>query len=428
MGPEPDGAGESAPRSLYLHFPFCAHRCHYCDFSVRAAARPPVSEWLEAVEAEIRTRFRRRGWERPAPLETVYVGGGTPSLLGADGMLQVAEMLRRHFKVAPDAEWSAEANPDSLSPEVARSWREAGVTRVSLGVQSFQEPALAWLGRLHGPDAAVRAVELAAGTFPAVNVDLLFGLPAGVPRDWSRDVARCAELGVEHVSSYGLAAGEGTPLGRWEREGKVRLAGEDRYGEEYLLASRRLREAGYEHYEVSHFALPGRRCRHQERGWTGRPYLGVGPSAHSWLPPVRLWNEFRWQAYREAVRERGEAAAGSEEPDGAARLLERLWLVLRRDAGLEPGTDLARRVRRQAAGVPGSWERAGWARPSDGGLSLTPEGWLRLDALVTELAAKLEYPAADGLAPESGRAGARRGRDRDRPPPEPGARHFTNEG
>lgn len=413
MGPEPDGGEGSAPRSLYLHFPFCAHRCHYCDFSVRAAARPPVAAWLEAVETEIRTRFRRRGWERPAPLETVYVGGGTPSLLGAAGMREVAGMLGRHFAIAPDAEWSAEANPDSLSPEVARSWREAGVTRVSLGVQSFQEPALAWLGRLHGPAAAVRGVERAARIFHAVNVDLLFGLPDGVPRDWSRDVERCAQLGVEHVSTYGLTAGEGTPLGRWEREGKVRLAGEGRYGEQYLLASRRLCEAGYEHYEVSHFALPGRRCRHQERGWAGRPYLGVGPSAHSWHPPVRLWNEFRWQAYREAVRERGEAAAGSEEPDGAARLVERLWLALRRDAGLAPESDLARRVRRQAAEILGAWERAGWARPSDGGLALTPEGWLRLDALVTELAVELEDPPAAGFAPESGRAGARRGRARE---------------
>lgn len=391
-GPGP-GLDLPAPRGLYVHFPFCPHRCHYCDYAVRASPRPPIDDWLESVSAELDAWVSRPEWPRRPRVETIYVGGGTPSMMGGAGLEELAGRLRGRLRWSREGvEWTVEANPESLDAGTARRWRRSGVNRLTLGVQSYRRRALDWLGRLHGPGDAVRALEAAreAG-FSSVDADLVYGLPpeAGGPGS-AGDARRLAEQEVEHVSLYELDAAAGTPLGRWVAREAVDLPGEGASARAYLELSRLLEDAGYDHYEVSHLALPGHASRHNRAYWDGTPYLGLGPSAHSWLPPVRVWNERGWVAYRNAVREGLVPTAEAERPGEGERRLERIWLSLRQRSGLPAGDPLLERIERAAGAELRRWEDRGWMRRTGGGLSVTPRGWIRLDELISVLAVRLE--------------------------------------
>jgi oxygen-independent coproporphyrinogen-3 oxidase len=369
------------PRHLYLHVPFCARRCSYCDFAVDAVRDPPATAWLDAIELELGDRLRSEKWAEPLPLRTVYVGGGTPSLLGRGAMDELRRRLGRLVRWDDVAEWTAEANPETFGDALARDWRRAGIDRVSLGVQSFNAEALRWMGRLHGPEGPARAVGAArrAG-IRNISVDLIFGLPSRLGRDWANDLDRALALEPSHVSLYGLTSEPATPLGRWVAEGRERMADDDQYGEEYLLATERLCAAGYEHYEVSNFAHPGARSQHNSAYWDGAAYLGLGPSAHSLLPPERSWNVRDWQAYRNALAGGGTAVADRETVAGEAAELERIWLGLRVSSGL-PVSGLASLQRELVA----RWRSLGWAVDEAGRVRLTAAGWLLLDRLALEL-------------------------------------------
>ena len=368
------------PESLYVHVPFCVRRCSYCDFAVTVASEPPLGAWLDAVGAELAGAMQTNGWER-LRLKTVYVGGGTPSLLGTGAMAGLRAAIGRHADLDEGVEWTAEANPESLTRQLAEDWRAAGVNRLSLGAQTFHEPALRWMGRMHGPDGPARAVAAAqAAGFDDFSIDLIFGLPERLGRDWGADLDRVIALGPSHVSLYGLTAEAGTPLGGWVAAGRELLADEDRYAEEYLLAAERLSAAGYVHYEVSNFARPGRESRHNSAYWTGVPYLGLGPGAHSYVDGRRWWNERDWLRYRDAVRMGGHARAGEETSDSATRALESVWLGLRTRAGIAPATcSPAQRDLLDA------WARRGLAEHAAERVRLTPAGWLLLDRLAVEL-------------------------------------------
>ncbi len=371
------------PRSLYVHVPFCVRRCSYCDFAVQATREAPTAAWLDAVETELRLTAAERGWEGPLPLETIYVGGGTPSLLGTGAMEELARRLRRHATWDADAvEWTCEANPESFTAELARDWRAAGVNRLSLGAQTFHQPALRWMGRLHGAEGPGRAMAAAreAG-FRSVSVDLIFGLPGHLGRDWGADLHRALLLEPEHVSLYGLTAEAGAPLGRWVKEGRETLADEDRYADEFLLAHAVLTEAGFRHYEVSNFGLPARESRHNFVYWTGAPYAALGPGAHAFHPPLRRWNLRSWDAYRESLAA-GRLPVDDEETVGEDEAeLERVWLGLRTDRGLPLGPDEEARTRLAEA-----WARRGWGGVEGGVVRLSAEGWLLLDRLAVEMA------------------------------------------
>jgi len=271
---------DGATSSVYVHAPFCVRRCFYCDFAVTVDREGGHDAWLRAISMEWDQIRREELFSFPEPLETLYVGGGTPSLLGTGAMDGLASVLGSRLLSHPFLEWTAEANPESFTPGIARAWREAGVNRVSLGVQSFHEPSLRWMGRLHGSAGAAEAVRNArrAG-FGNVNADLIFGLPGRLARDWDDDLERLLDLGVEHMSLYGLTVEPRTPLGRAVADGRERVASEGRYRDEYRAAVERLTGAGYLHYEVSSFAIPGRESRHNEVYWSGRPYLGLGNGA-----------------------------------------------------------------------------------------------------------------------------------------------------
>lgn len=388
------------PRSLYVHVPFCARRCSYCDFAVTATSHAPTADWIGAVAGELRLLAEARGWTGPLELDTLYVGGGTPSMLGPAAMAELAERIAPHARWdAATVEWTCEANPESFTPEVARGWRAAGVNRISLGAQTFHEPTLRWMGRLHGVEGPVRALLAAreAG-FDNVSVDLIFGVPDRLGRDWAADVDRALEMEPEHVSLYGLTAESATPLGRWVREGRETLAEEDRYADEYLLAHRRLTKAGFEHYEVSNFGRPGRRSRHNGVYWTGAPYAALGPGAHGFHPPLRSWNLRDWLAYRDAVAA-GRLPIDDEESVSAEdAALERVWLLLRTDAGYP--LDEASPPQRH---LVDAWVGRGLAGVRGGRIRLTAEGWLLLDRLAVDFAAAGEAAAAgrqiDALRP-----------------------------
>jgi oxygen-independent coproporphyrinogen III oxidase len=369
------------PEHLYIHVPFCVRRCGYCDFAVTATSRAPVTAWLDAVAAELRLRAGQDGWTTPLQLQTIYVGGGTPSMLGVGAMHALGETLATLAEWPHGAEWTAEANPESFSEPLARDWAAAGVNRVSLGAQTFHEPALRWMGRLHGTGGPARAVAAAreAG-IDNVSVDLIFGLPARLDRDWGADLDRVIELDPTHVSLYGLTAEPATPLGRRVGAGAEQLADEDGYAAEYLLAAERLPATGFRHYEVSNFARPGRESRHNAAYWRHCAYAGIGPGAHSYQPPVRSWNVRDWAEYRLRLDAGRSPREMQEQLDEGQLALERAWLGLRAAEGLEQdGLAPAQRELVQ------QWVAAGYAEAGEGRVRLTPGGWLLLDRLAVEL-------------------------------------------
>ncbi len=370
--------------SVYVHAPFCARRCVYCDFAVKVRAEGGPEPWWEALRAELDI-VRSEGLFRLAPeLDTLYVGGGTPSLLGPDAMVGLAELIGEERLGRRDLEWTAEANPESFDARVAEGWRAAGVNRISLGVQTFHEPTLRWMGRMHGVEGGPAAVATArAAGIEELSVDLIFGLPAHLGRSWAGDLERALELDVPHVSLYGLTVEPGTALGRAVAEGREKPVDEERYADEFLLAAETLTAQGYVHYEVSNFALPGHEARHNAVYWNGGPYLGLGNGAHAYAPPVRRWNVRDWDAYRTRVVSGGSPEEARETLDDEAVDLERVWLGLRTRSGLEAPEPGGRRAR-----IVDSWVQQGLAILQDGRVRLTPNGWLLLDRLAVDLAGR----------------------------------------
>ena len=364
---------------LYLHVPFCRRRCSYCDFSIAVRERIPAREYVEAVLQELAlVRDSSDG-----ALETLYLGGGTPSLLPPNALKTLLTSLRDAFHVTPsrdDVEVTLEANPEDVTPESATAWRRAGVNRVSLGAQSFDDRVLKWMHRPHDAARIGHAVRaLRAAGIDNISLDLIFALPAELERDWARDLDLACSLLPAHLSLYGLTVEERTPLARWVSRGATSVPNDDRYAEEYLLAHARLAACGYAFYEVSNAARDGHRSRHNSAYWSGRAYVGLGPAAHSFDGRARRWNTAAWEAYRRALAA-GRSPVDSEEVlTDEQRELERAYLSLRTDTGVSLSAYPANRLT--------AWVSAGWATIAGGYVRLTPEGWLRLDALAGDLTA-----------------------------------------
>lgn len=370
-----------AIRNVYVHAPFCARRCCYCDFAVEVNRRPDSGDWLSTIRNELESLETSGEIRLASNLETLYVGGGTPSVLDPRQIAGLAGVVGALRVAQPGFEWTVEANPESFTGRTAEHWARGGVNRVSFGVQSFSPGALRWMGRLHSAADAAEVVRLArSGGITNLSVDLIFGLPAAVPRSWEEDLDRALGLEVPHISLYGLTVEDGTPLARPVREGRAAPAGEARYRDEYLLAAETLSRAGYEHYEVSNFARPGFASRHNLACWKGLPYLGLGNGAHSYADGRRWWNERDWPVYRDRIRATGRARADSEALTPEQSRLEAVWLALRTRGGLDAAIldeDASRLIR--------IWEERGLARREAESIRLTPEGWLVLDDLTLEL-------------------------------------------
>jgi oxygen-independent coproporphyrinogen III oxidase len=362
---------------LYVHVPFCARRCSYCDFAIAVRREVPSRAYVDAVLAEW------RGWQDDGALEgvrslrTVYFGGGTPSKLAAGEVARLLDGIRALRPIEPDAEITLEANPEDVSPSAVVAWRGAGVNRVSLGVQSFQPAVLAWMHRTHDLAAVHRAVAtLREGGIGDLSLDLIFAAPESLARDWAADLDAAVALAPEHLSVYGLTVEPGTPLGRWTARAEVVPAPDERYAAEFLLAHERLTAAGYGHYEVSNYGRAGFRARHNSAYWRRAPFIGLGPSAHSGFGRRRRWNLSAWAAYERAATAGRSVVEAEEQLDDAQVRLEELYLGLRTLEGL-PAAVL---------GSPAAWRDAGWAELRGDRIVLTAEGWLRLDALVRSAA------------------------------------------
>jgi oxygen-independent coproporphyrinogen-3 oxidase len=361
-------------RHVYVHVPFCARRCSYCDFAIAVRRSVPVDDFVEALDRELTLRADVGA----GTVETIYLGGGTPSRLGPEGVRRVLDVVRARFPPEPDAEVTIEANPEDVTPADAAQWREAGVTRVSLGIQSFDDDVLRWMHRTHDAARAADAASfLRLAGFDDWSLDLIFALPPEVQRSWADDLRQAIELDPAHISCYGLTIEPHTPLVRWRERGQVHDADEERYEAEFLEAHRLLTDAGYEHYEVSNYARPGRRARHNSAYWRRVPYLGLGPSAHSFDGSIRRWNTREYAAWQERILAGQEPVEGTESLDANAVAMEMAYLGLRTSAGL-PIDDVN-------AGDFARWSDRGWAATVDGVGRLTPSGWLRLDALVADL-------------------------------------------
>jgi oxygen-independent coproporphyrinogen-3 oxidase len=377
------------PGHVYVHAPFCARRCSYCDFAVTVDPRPAEGAWLDALARELDQVVASRNWLR-LELSTIYVGGGTPSLFGTGAMAGLAEVLGRYADWnATTVEWTAEANPEQFDGSLAEDWQKAGINRLSMGAQTFDPNVLEWMGRLHGPEGPGRAVAAARGAgFGNLSIDLIFGLPERFDRDWGADLEKALELGPEHVSLYGLTAESATPLGRWVAEGRETMPREERYEAEYLLAVETLSAAGYVHYEVSNFALPGRESRHNGAYWSGAAWLGLGPGAHSSDPPERWWNVRDWAEYRARLADGRSPVDDREVVTGEARELEQAWLGLRARGGVTPSSEAQRNLL-------DDWIARGLAEPISGeSVRLTARGWLLLDTLAVSYAEAGPRPAA----------------------------------
>jgi oxygen-independent coproporphyrinogen-3 oxidase len=364
---------------LYVHVPFCHRRCAYCDFSIAVRRRIPASEYVDAVLRELELVS-----ERVSTLETLYLGGGTPSLLPPQALATLLTSLRDAFRGTPQrdaVEVTLEANPEDVTPDRAQAWRRAGVNRASLGAQSFDDTVLKWLHRSHDAaqiGAAVRA--LRAAGIDNISLDLIFALPAALERAWERDLELALSLRPSHLSLYGLTVEERTPLARWISRGAAAAPEDDRYAAEYLLAHSRLAACGYHFYEVSNACRGDRRSRHNAAHWSGRPYLGLGPAAHSFDGRARRWNLRAWEAYRRAVAAGRAPVESAEVLTDEQRELERLYLALRTAEGLAL-SDLDRPL----PSATDRWVKQSWVTVTDGRMCCTPEGWLRLDSLVRDL-------------------------------------------
>jgi oxygen-independent coproporphyrinogen-3 oxidase len=365
------------PSHVYVHVPFCARRCSYCDFAIAVRSKVPADDFVRGIERELGVRGFTT---HTTTVDTLYLGGGTPSRLGADGVARTIDVVAQRFAPKSDAEITIEANPDDVTRQAVAAWRAAGVNRVSLGVQSFDDNALAWMHRTHNAARVGEAANnLADGGIENWSLDLIFALPASLHRSWARDLDRALELAPPHISLYGLTVEQHTPIARWRDRGTPVEGGEDAYESEYLHADRTLTSAGYEHYEVSNFGKPGRWSRHNHSYWTGASYVGLGPSAHGFDGLCRRWNEREYASWLARVGNGEDPIAGDEHLTPENRTAEQVYLGLRTSSGLGiSGTE---------QDVIQPWVVAGWAAVSDDTVTLTPHGWLRLDALAASLTA-----------------------------------------
>ncbi len=423
-------------RHIYVHVPFCRRRCSYCDFSIAVRKEVPAAGFVADIRKERELCVERGEWD-DGPLETLYLGGGTPSLLPPEQLKQLAQLFdvsrgpvlegtqssiaaqasRGRVKtpengsrrsrlsqidsppmVLPHNEVTLEANPDDVASAAVRSWVEAGITRVSLGVQPFAPAILSWMHRSH----TVQQSHSASGILKqpgaiSVSFDLIFGLPEQLQHDFRQALELALELDPDHLSVYGLTVEPRTPLARWISRGSAAVATEGRWASEFLLAHDTLVAAGYEHYEVSNYAMPGQRAVHNRAYWTGMPYAGLGPSAHRFDGDTRRWNVAPWAEYHRRMSAQQDPTAECETLSAEQRRLEDVYLALRTSDGLsvEEIAELNQPMVRRASEM-------GWMErvvapginpplPCEGGeagaarFRLTPRGWLRLDAIIPAL-------------------------------------------
>jgi oxygen-independent coproporphyrinogen-3 oxidase len=378
------------PRTAYLHVPFCAHHCGYCDFAVTAGQDHLIELYLDALAVEL------AALGRPRPVESLFIGGGTPTYLSAAQLRRMLGAIRTWLPLEadgaelrrPPVEFSIESTPDSLDAEKAKVLAESGVNRVSIGIQSFRPHLLSALDRRHTSDQIPRAVDAIRPHIPALSFDLIFAAPGQTVAEWDADLSAALAFRPDHVSTYGLTYEKGTPLWKQRSRGQVTPVDEDNELAMYRRAIDRLGAAGFEQYEISNFARPGRRCRHNERYWANEAYFGFGVGAARYVNGVRELNVRDTKLYIRKVLAGEPATFQSDTLDPRDRAFETAAVQLRRADGID-----RERFREQTGFALDELMGERLRRLVEGGLltddgrmvRLTPQGKFVADGVVEDL-------------------------------------------
>jgi len=370
------------PRSAYVHVPFCRHRCGYCNFSVLPGRLDLADAFLDAAESELRSLVT------PKPIDTLFIGGGTPTRLSIAQLHRLFDLVDHWLPLAPGGELSAEANPEDISPEMVECLRSRGVNRISLGVQSFASSKLRLLERGHDLEIAKAAIEMAADKIGNVSIDLIFAAPTETPEQWQKDVNQAIRLPISHLSSYSLTYEKGTRF--WNRQSRGDLApvGEDAELQMYQDVRSITADAGMEHYEISNFAKPGSRCRHNLAYWQGRGWYAFGPGAARFAGGRREVNHRSPTTYMRRLARGQSPIAESESITAQQWACERAAFGVRMIEGvdfanirLETGIDVAQLRRDEIAKCVAQ----GWLRVAGTHHQLTDDGILMADSVASEL-------------------------------------------
>jgi oxygen-independent coproporphyrinogen III oxidase len=362
---------------IYLHIPFCKQACHYCNFHFVTSFRYKN----ELLEALLKEASLRKPYLADEIVDTIYFGGGTPSLLEiGDCRLQI-ENLRKNFEVSEDAEITLEVNPDDISDEKLQGWRECGINRLSIGIQSFFDEDLQWMNRAHNASQAARSLESVVRFFKNTSIDLIYGTPYLTNERWKQNLETAASFGIPHLSCYALTVEEKTPLHKMIRELKSLAIDPDKQSEQFLFLMDWAEKNGYEHYEISNFSKPGWRSRHNSSYWSGKNYLGLGPSAHSYNGESRQWNVANNARYIETIN-KGIIPAEQELLSETQKANEYIMTSIRTMEGinLEKITSVPEILERAAKYI-----KAGLIKEDHDHLILTNEGKLLADGIAANL-------------------------------------------
>lgn len=371
------------PRFAYIHVPFCAHRCGYCDFTLIAGRDDLIGDYLRALDREMESI----GSDSPVELDTLFFGGGTPTHPSAEQLRILMNIVRDRFRLTSDAEFSVEANPLDMTDEKIDVLADAGVNRISLGVQSFSSPALTLLERDHTAADIGAVVKRLRRRFDNVSLDLIFGVPGESLASWRSSLRQAIALQPEHISTYGLTWETGTAFGTRLDRGELAAIDEELEREQYAVAMDELTNAGFEHYEISNFAKPGFSCRHNETYWAGNEYWAFGPGAARYLSGRRETNIRSVLGWLARI-ERGESpVADAEELEPEHRARELIFLGLRRRGGINR-SDFRRLTGfhlDELAGqaIAANVER-GWLENHDSGIRLSGEGRFVADRVIAD--------------------------------------------
>ena len=368
---------------IYLHIPFCKQQCTYCDFHFSTTFEAYREEMVNSIARELVSRV---SYLEDKPIETIYFGGGTPSILRKDEIAKLLETINSTFQVNPNAEISLEANPDDISVDSLKEWKELGINRLSIGLQSFKEDDLRWMNRAHTVDEAQNCVRLAQSEgFDNLTVDLIYGLPNLTLEEWRNHVRTVIDFDVPHISAYCLTVEEKTVLHKLVKTGKIDSVSDDTQGEQFLELLKMLEAKEYQQYEISNFSKPGFESKHNGNYWKGKWYLGVGPSAHSFNGTSRRWNIANNRRYLKAIEEET-TCSETEELSVENQFNERILIGLRTILGVNLNE-------LEAVSTPpkafydkmGSFIESNWMIRQNSAISLTKEGRLRADYIASEL-------------------------------------------
>jgi oxygen-independent coproporphyrinogen III oxidase len=378
-------AGTEMPAGIYLHIPFCIQKCRYCDFY--SVADPQlIPAFIPALIAEITGHSTVIG-----PVDTLYIGGGTPSVLPLCDLTKLIDTVAATFSLSPDTEITIEVNPGTVTRDQMTAYHRAGVNRLNIGVQSFRDETLKFLGRCHTATEARRAIDGARSAgFDNFGLDLIYGIPGQTRDAWREEMRQALSFTPPHLSCYMLSFEPGTPLEKSRTEGKVHPLPDGRVSDLFLFTDESLTRAGYDHYEISNFSLgKSYRARHNRKYWSHAPYLGFGPAAHSFLPPIRRWNVKNVQEYIEAL---GSGKLPESETETLSReqlMLETIYLGLRQSEGIDLGSFETRfgvHFTDKFSRVLAELSDEGMMRIRKNQCTLTQNGMLYLDGIATRFA------------------------------------------